>query len=119
MKYIVINGKEELEFYDDFNITEFYYLEKGDWKLKEKIGFLIYFINKNDIELKQIFIGEKYRRKHYGILFLNELVKIAEKNNIKKIWLKSSLKGGEVFHSFLENFGFSKISSSDIWEKIL
>jgi len=113
MNNIVINEKSEFE-YD--KVLDFYYCDNDIWKCKDKIGFIRYVLDGNNMELRQIFIDERYRHKKYGTMLLDKLIEITKNNKISKIWLLSSTSNTEVFFKFLVNKGFVK-ENDNKWVK--
>ena len=67
-------------------------------KIEVPEGFIDYLIEKDHIELKQIFVEKKYRRQGVGIKMLEKLKKVSKKHNINKIIVNSSTYEPQVFY---------------------
>ena len=91
----------EIEIYDNSGILD-----------KKIAGFIRYDIQ-DRVELVQIYIRPKQRKKGLGRLHIKELEKIAKK---KKIIIHSGSVEGEPFHEFCKSMGFNLIAPR-LWEK--
>jgi len=123
MELITINKDGILEFGKVGNCPPYYKTESiGEIEYRGILldgvkGFCRYILEDDKIELRQIFIDEKERKKGYGSIIVNELIKIAKENNKKSIWLLSSTANIEnTFGKFLAFNGFIQLDKF-LWEK--
>ena len=91
---------EDLENYFDEDTIEI-------WKvsIQKIIGFVIFYLVKDEIEIIQFCIIKSYQRKSYGSLVMNKIKKLT---HIKKIFLEVSIENSQAINFYLKN-GFKKI----------
>ena len=99
---------EDLENYFDEDTIEI-------WKvsIQKIIGFVIFYLVKDEIEIIQFCIIKSCQRKNYGSLILN---KIKNLNNIKKIFLEVSVENSKAIKFYLKN-GFKQIGRRKAYYK--
>ena len=91
---------EDLENYFDEDTIEI-------WKVSTQkiIGFVSFYLVKDEIEIIQFCFIKSCQRKNYGSLVIN---KIKNLDNIKKIFLEVSVENSRAIKFYLKN-GFKKI----------
>ena len=77
------------------------------WKVLNRkiIGFVSFYLVKDEIEIIQFSIIKSYQRKSYGSLVMNKIKKLT---HIKKIFLEVSIENSQAINFYLKN-GFKKI----------
>ena len=100
---------EDLENYFDEDTIEI-------WKvsIQKIIGFVIFYLVKDEIEIIQFCIIKSCQRKNYGSLIIN---KIKNLDNIKKIFLEVSVENTQAINFYLKN-GFKKIGIRKAYYKV-
>ena len=85
------------------------------WKVSTQkiIGFVSFYLVKDEIEIIQLCIIKSCQRKNYGSLIIN---KIKNLNNIKKIFLEVSVENSKAIKFYLKN-GFKKIGRRKAYYK--
>ena len=86
------------------------------WKISTQkiIGFVIFYLVKDEIEIIQFCIIKSCQRKNYGSLIIN---KIKNLDNIKKIFLEVSVENTQAINFYLKN-GFKKIGIRKAYYKV-
>ena len=86
------------------------------WKVLDQIvvGFIVFYLVKDEIEIIKIGIMKSCQRKNYGSLIINKIKKL---NNIKKIFLEVSVKKTQAINFYLKN-GFKKIGIRKAYYKV-
>ena len=115
---VFINKKGKVTFWEG-NFEEIY---DNNGILKPTLaGFIRYLVFEEHLEMKQIFVSPEYRRKGYGRLLVERLIKLAIKEKKKEIVTISGTERGEIFGDFLEKMRFEKAINKnwtrEIWEK--
>ena len=91
---------EDLENYFDEDTIEI-------WKISTQkiIGFISFYLVRDEIEIIQFCIIKSCQRKNYGSLIINKIKKL---NDIRKIFLEVSVENTQAINFYLKN-GFKKI----------
>lgn len=103
-----VSSKDLSLFNDDLNISDSPFRKRIGYYIDDVIvGYLIYDLLYDRVEIVNIYVLDKYRNNKIGTLLLKYLVDLCEKNNIINITLEVKVSNVYALNLY-NNFGFVK-----------
>lgn len=103
-----VSSKDLSLFNDDLNISDSPFRKRIGYYIDDVIvGYLIYDLLYDRVEIVNIYVLDKYRNNKIGTLLLKYLVDLCEKNNIINITLEVKVSNIYALNLY-NNFGFVK-----------
>lgn len=95
-------------FYDELNNDISYFYVAEDMTLKEIVGYIIFWVIQETIELHDIAVIEKYKKKGVGSQLMNFMLETARLKNVEEIFLEVRQSNVTAI-TLYEKYNFEKI----------